>query len=102
MFMQPHLRLSAEEIARVSPLFLVRPAPVPLVVARGAAETRAFERQSNNFLAAWQAAGNDGDALPIADANHFMVLDGFMTADGLMTAVLDTMRRKVEARPNTR
>ena len=96
-FLQPHLRLSAEDIARVSPLFHVRPRPMPLVVAWGAAESKSFQQQSSNFLSAWQAVGNDGAALPIEGANHFMVLDGFMTADGLMTQTLNDMRQKVEA-----
>lgn len=99
-FMQPHLRLTAEEIERVSPLFHVRPSPTPLVVAWGAAESGSFERQSTDFLAAWRAAGNTGEKLPIEGANHFMVLDGFMREDGLMTQTLDTLRRRVEAQPS--
>ena len=95
-FLQPHLRLSADEIARVSPQANIRATLVPLVVAWGAAESKAFARQSVDFLTAWRAAGNIGEALPIKDANHFMVLDGFMTPDGLMTTVLDEMRKKVE------
>jgi arylformamidase len=96
-FVQPQLRLSAEEVQRVSPILHIRPSPTPLVVAWGAAETAAFQRQSKDFLAAWQAAGNAGEALPIPGANHFEVLDGFMTADGLMTRRLDALRAEVEA-----
>ncbi len=95
-FLQPKLRLSAEEVERVSPLFHVRASPTPLVVAWGAAESGSFRKQSLDFLSAWQAAGNAGEALPIEDADHFMVLDGFMTADGLMTRTLEAMREKVE------
>ena len=95
-FLQPKLRLSAEEVERNSPLFHVRAVPAPLVVAWGAAESRSFEKQSLDFLSAWQAAGNAGEALPIEGADHFMVLDGFMTADGLMTRTLEAVRRKVE------
>ena len=96
-FIQPQLRLSAEEVQRVSPILHIRPSGVPLVVAWGAAESTAFERQSTDFLAAWRAAGNAGEALPIPGANHFEVLDGFMTADGLMTRHLDALRAQVEA-----
>ncbi len=95
-YLQPKLRLSAEEVERVSPLFHVRKAPTPLVVAWGAAESSSFRKQSLDFLSAWQAVGNAGEALPIEDAHHFMVLDGFMTADGLMTRTLEAMRWKVE------
>jgi len=95
-FLQPKLRLSAEEVERVSPLFHVRPAPTPLVVAWGGAESGSFRKQSLGFLSAWQAAGNAGEALPIEGAHHFMVLDGFMAADGLMTRTLEAMRQRVE------
>lgn len=95
-YLQPKLRLSAEEIERVSPIFHVRTASTPLVIAWGAAESGSFRTQSLDFLSAWQAAGNAGAALPIEGANHFMVLDGFMAADGLMTRTLEAMRRNVE------
>ena len=95
-YLQPKLRLSAEEVERNSPLFHVRTAPTPLVVAWGGVESGSFRKQSLDFLSAWQAAGNAGEALPIEGANHFMVLDGFMAADGLMTRTLDAMRRRVE------
>ena len=96
-FMQPQLRLSAEEIERVSPIRHIRPVGVPMVVACGAAETAAFRTQSADFLAAWQSAGNASEALWIPEANHFEVLDGFMTADGLMTRQLEALRGQVEA-----
>ncbi len=95
-FLQPKLRLSAEEVERNSPLFHVRAAPTPFVLAWGAAESGSFRKQSLDFLSAWQAAGNAGAALPIEGAHHFMVLDGFMTVDGLMTRTLEAMREKVE------
>jgi arylformamidase len=96
-FIQPQLRLSAEEVQRVSPILHIRTSAVPLVVAWGAAETNEFQRQSKDFLTAWQATGNAGEALAIPEANHFEVLDGFMTADGLMTRRLDALRQRVEA-----
>ncbi len=95
-FLQPKLRLSAEEVERNSPLFHVRAAPTPLVVAWGSAESGSFRKQSLDFLSAWQEAGNAGEALPIEGAHHYRVLDGFMTADGLMTRTLEAMRQKVE------
>ena len=96
-FLQPKLRLSAEEVERVSPLRHVRAAPTPLAVAWGGAESASFRQQSLGFLSAWRAAGNAGEALPVEGANHFTVLDGFLTADGLMTRTLQAMRREAEA-----
>ncbi len=95
-FLQPKLRLTAEEVERNSPLFHVRSVPAPLVAAWGGAESGSFRKQSLDFLSAWQAVGNAGEALPIEGAHHYMVLDGFMTADGLMTRTLEAMRRRVE------
>ena len=95
-YLQPQLRLSAEEVERNSPLFHVRAVPTPLVLAWGGAESGSFRKQSLDFLSAWQAAGNAGEALSIEGAHHFTVLDGFMTADGLMTRTLEAMRRRVE------
>ena len=95
-YLQPKLRLSAEEVERNSPLFHVRPASTLLVAAWGSAESGSFRKQSLDFLSAWQAAGNAGEALPIEGAHHYMVLDGFMTADGLMTRTLEGLRLKVE------
>ena len=96
-FLQPKLRLSAEEVERVSPLRHVRTVPTPLVVAWGSAESASFRQQSCGFLSAWRAAGNVGEALPVEGANHFTVLDGFLTADGLMTRTLEALRRRAEA-----
>ena len=95
-YLQPQVRLSAEEVERNSPLFHVRAVPPPFVIAWGAAESGSFRKQSLDFLSAWQAAGNAGEALPVEGAHHFNVLDGFMAADGLMTRTLDAMRRRVE------
>ena len=95
-FLQPKLRLSAEDVERNSPLFHVRPVSTPFVVAWGSAESESFKRQSLDFLSAWQATGNAGETLRIEGAHHYMVLDGFMTTDGLMTRVLEAMRQKVE------
>lgn len=95
-YLQPKLRLSAEEVERNSPLFHVRAAPTRLVAAWGAAESGSFRKQSLDFLSAWQAAGNAGEALLVEGAHHYMVLDGFMTADGLMTHTSEAMRQTVE------
>ena len=84
-FVEPALRITADQVLSSSPLRLVVPSAIPLIVAWGSEETAAFKKQSMHYLQAWQRAGNDGSSLIVADANHFSILEGFLTADGYLT-----------------
>lgn len=90
-WLQPMVRFTADEVRRESPIHHVKPSGAPLIATWGGNETSEFERQSRDYLATWQAAGNQGEALSIAGANHFEVLDGFATRDGLMTKQLQRL-----------
>ena len=57
-FLQPTIQLDDGIVRRNSPLFGVRACATPALVTWGAEESLEFERQSNSFHAAWQAAGN--------------------------------------------
>jgi arylformamidase len=76
-WLQPVLQLTGEQIERESPLFHVRRTAAPLLLTWGGAESPEFERQSRDYLAAWQQAGNRGEAWPQPEANHFTALYGF-------------------------
>jgi arylformamidase len=90
--MQPQIRLTDDVIERNSPHYLIRRAAAPLLVTYGGDETAEFCRQSEDFLAAWTAAGNAGTGFPQLGANHFTAITGFATADsGLCRAVFDFM-----------
>jgi arylformamidase len=62
----------------------VRPCATPALVTWGADESAEFGRQSTDFHAAWQAAGNRGELLPQAGANHFSAIDGFVDPDSAL------------------
>jgi len=87
-WIQQDLRLTADTIRWQSPIHLVKPVSAPLVLAWGDADPSAFAAQSERFADAWQAAGNKVSSFVIENANHFEVLDGFLTEDGIMTRTL--------------
>ena len=92
-FVQPALQLTGEQVVRNSPHLVARRCGVPLTVAWGGAETAEFQRQSTDFLHAWQMADNPGQPLALAGANHFDVLYGLEQPDStLMRAVTQMMR----------
>lgn len=75
--MQPMIQLDDGVIRRQSPMFSVRPCRTPALVTWGGDEPDEFRRQSDDFGAAWQAAGNRSKRAPIAGANHFTAIYGF-------------------------
>jgi len=76
------VRLDEPSVARNSPIRLIRPCPIPLLVATGADETAEFRGQSARFVDKWRAAGNRAE-LFLADAtNHFTVLRAFADPAG--------------------
>ena len=75
--MQPMIQLDDGVIRRQSPMFSVRPCKTPALVTWGADEPDEFRRQSDDFNAAWQAAGNRSKRVPMAGANHFTAVYGF-------------------------
>ena len=80
-FLQDDLRLDDGLIARNSPLPLIRPVPVPLLVTCGGDESAEFRRQSGDFLDAWVRAGNRGVSFAQPGRNHFNAITGFADPD---------------------
>lgn len=76
------VHLDEASAARNSPIHLVRPCPVPLLVAAGANETPEFRGQSARFVETWTAAGNRAETYLADGANHFTVLRAFAEPDG--------------------
>lgn len=77
-WLQPKLKLNAEEIERNSPIRHIPASAGPLIVTLGGAESAEFHRQSQDFLAAWTRAGLEGAYLDLPGLNHFTVLEGYM------------------------
>lgn len=74
-YLQPSLQLTAEQVARNSPIRRLPDRGPPLLVAVGGAESAEFRRQSRDYLAAWRAHGLAGELLEVEGADHFRVLE---------------------------
>ena len=77
-WLQPKLRLTADEVDRMSPIRHVPERASPLTVTFGGDESAEFRRQSESFLAAWTEKGLDGRYLDLPGRNHFTVLEDYM------------------------
>ena len=77
-WLQPRLRLTADEVDRMSPIRHVPDRASPLIVTFGGDESAEFRRQSEAFLAAWTGNGLDGRYLDLPGRNHFTVLEDYM------------------------
>jgi len=75
-YLQPTIQLDDGIVRRNSPMFGVRPCATPALVTWGADESAEFARQATQYHAAWQGAGNRGELLPLAGANHFTAVEG--------------------------
>lgn len=79
------LRLTADEVAALSPIRHLPHRAGPLTVAYGAGELPELCRQSHVYQAAWAGTGLPGDLLPLAGDDHFTVLDQMARPDGALT-----------------
>lgn len=62
----------------------------PLIVGCGDGDTAEFHRQPEAFLAAWRAAGHNGEFIEIEGAHHFAASYAFNNPDGpLVRMMLD-------------
>lgn len=76
--MQPALQLDDGVIQRNSPQLLTpRRQRAPLLFTVGGDEPPEFQRQTQEYQQAWQAAGNNAEFLPQPGKNHFDAIYGF-------------------------
>lgn len=87
-YLNDALRLSPEDITRLSPLrrHPSRRFP-PLALAWGLHELPELQRQSRTFAATRAAAGQLRQAAPLAGANHFTILQELTRPDGALTTL---------------
>ena len=76
------LKLTAEEIATLSPVRSPPTSPKPLAIAYGTRELPALVHDSRKLHALRSAAHAPGPLLPIAGADHFTILDELRRAGG--------------------
>ncbi len=71
------LRLDAASARRLSPLHHIPPGPAPrLLASYGGLETAEFQRQTEEYAAAWAAAGHEVSLAPQPARNHFDLVAG--------------------------
>ena len=100
--LQEFLRLSKADIWTLSPIHLIRRSPVRFLIACGDADLLGYRSQSEEFTAAWTAAGNTGDLLFLPGKNHFDVLDALSVPDSeLMNAIRSTLASACDAENTT-
>ena len=75
-YLQPLIQLDDGVIRRNSPLHAIRSCPTPALITWGGVESQEFARQSREFQAGWQAAGNRSELVMQTGANHFSVMQG--------------------------
>jgi arylformamidase len=76
-WLQPKIQLTGQQIKRNSPILHIPKNGIPLLISWGAAETKEFWRQSEEFGAAWERAGNPARLQVQEGCDHFQVISGF-------------------------
>jgi arylformamidase len=87
-YLNDALNLSAEEAAAASPIMALPPRLAPMVIAYGTAELPELQRQSTAYWHVLSEAGRDAALLPLADCNHFSILEELASPDGQLTGAL--------------
>lgn len=87
-WLQAKLQLDADLIERQSPLFHIPAQAPPLLVTLGGDESREFHRQSEDYVAAWRAAGHHARTFAQAGKNHLTAIAGFEDPDSALCHAL--------------
>jgi arylformamidase len=87
-YLNDDVRLSAEEVERVSPIRHLPERSAPLLLTVGAEELPELRRQSADYWAAWATRGLTGAMVSMKGENHFSILDDFARPEGLQTRML--------------
>src|SRR5262249_4836938 len=83
-YLNERLKLTDEEIATLSPLRRAG-AKKPLAVAYGTAELPVLVANSRDYHAHRAAAHLPGPLIPVANANHYTVMDELRSPNGILT-----------------
>jgi arylformamidase len=93
-WLQPTLKLTDECAAAQSPLLHIPKRAAPLLVSVGGSESNAFLRQTQDYLAAWKAAGLSGEYLAQPGRNHYDAIFGLADPQSpLVRGIVEFMRR---------
>ncbi len=93
-WLQPKIQFNGQQIRRNSPILHIPDKAVPLLISWGMLESGEFWRQSQDFGAAWEAAGNNVTLHPQEDCDHFTAISGFFHPDSpFLNLVIEHMRQ---------
>ncbi len=95
-YLNEKLGLDPAEAARNSPILHLPSRAAPLVVTVGLGELPELIRQSNEFVAAWKRHGLVGRYLPVAEHDHFSILEELARPDGV---ILEALKALDQERP---
>ena len=93
-YLNDKLRLAPESASRHSPLLHIPQRVAPCVVAVGAAELPELVRQSSQYAAALAERRLPAHYLPLADHDHFSVLEELANPEGALCAALGELDRR--------
>lgn len=87
-----YLGLDQARAEALSAIRRIPATPIPLVVGYGTRELQEFQRQSEDFCAAWRAAGQSCELVVVEGLNHFEMGAAFGEADSpVIRAILRQM-----------
>ncbi|MGH7322124.1 MAG: hypothetical protein ACRELA_21215 [Candidatus Rokuibacteriota bacterium] len=92
-YLNEKLGLDLADAQRNSPMLHLPAHAAPLVVTVRLGELPELIRQSEEYAAAWQRRGLPGQYLPLADHDHFSILDELAKPDGKLLAARKTLAR---------
>jgi len=97
-FLNMEVRLTPEQVLRLSPIGHLRRIDAELALSVGADESHEFHRQTNDYRREWERCGNSARYLPVAGADHYSVLDSLADSGGVLCqAMVKTMSDGVRA-----
>ncbi len=87
-YLNEELNLSADDVARHSPLRLEPRVAAPLVLAVGGDESDEFHRHGAELAATWGAKGVDCLIMDMAGLNHFTILQGLRDPESALARAI--------------
>lgn len=87
-YMRDDLQINARDIAESSPQRLIRRCPSKMLITYGSDEPSEFSRHSEEFVQAWNEAGNWSTYFPQMGRNHFSAITDLGDPDTQLTRAI--------------
>jgi arylformamidase len=97
-YLQPDLRLTAEQVARNSPVRHIRKVPTQMMLAVGLDETPEFLRQLDAYSDGMAKAGIRHDMVRVGGRNHFSIVDALCEPRNMLHLSLMRLMRPTAGR----